>query len=155
MVVTVSIHDDGGCGSGGGGHGDGEEGIEQDSVARAGHHCNGDGDDGDGEPYVVFGYGSLIFRVTSFSFITRLRLSAGPQLTTTPTHVARMCMFLSMPAFFFVQPPPHVIKTSTCHFPFLCFLFFVLFLGGYLGSARASASAQCPVPSAYYSDGRV
>ena len=143
MVVTVSIHDDAGCRSGGGGHGDGEEGIEQDSAARAGHHCNGDGDDG--EPYVVFGYGSLIFRVTSFSFITRLRLSVGPQLTTTPTHVARMCMFLSMPAFFFCAAS--AARHQNEYVPLSIFMFF-LFLCGYLGSARAKCQCQCLVPGA-------
>src|SRR6266851_4271871 len=111
MVVTVSIHDDGGCGHG-------EEGIEQDSAARAGHHCNGDGDGNDREPYVVFGYGSLIFRVTSFLYYSTAivsRTSANDDVDARRTHVP-------LHAAFFVQPPPHVIKTSTCHFHlYFCF----------------------------------
>src|ERR1700730_17288911 len=59
--MTMGIHD-GGCGGGG------ERGIAilaSDSAPRqAGDHFEGDG----GEPYVVFGYGSLIFCIRPCTF---------------------------------------------------------------------------------------
>ena len=69
--MTLNVHD-GGFGSGG--YDEDEEGAttagNRDHRDAASGTC-GDGDDdvgdsddrGDGEPYVVFGYGSLIFRV--------------------------------------------------------------------------------------------
>jgi hypothetical protein len=60
--MTVNVHDDEGFGSGGR-YDDSEE------VARTGASTcdDGVGVDHDDEPYVVFGYGSLIFRVRSFA----------------------------------------------------------------------------------------
>jgi hypothetical protein len=64
--MTMGIHD-GGCGGGG------ERGIAilaSDSAARqAGDHCEGGREGDGGEPYVVFGYGSLIFRVRPCIFV--------------------------------------------------------------------------------------
>jgi len=81
--MTMGIHD----GGSGGGSGGGERGIEVlDSAARrVGNHCEGDDDDGDGnggEPYVVFGYGSLIFRVRPSLHLARSLYS----LTHARTH---------------------------------------------------------------------
>ena len=58
--MTVNVHD-AGLGSGG-----------YDDDGTAGTWGDGIGDDrGDGEPYVVFGYGSLIFRVRLLPSIDR------------------------------------------------------------------------------------
>lgn len=89
--MTLNVHD-GGFGSAGG-YNEDEEGTtagdrdHRDSpAARAASGTCDDGDDdvgddrGDGEPYVVFGYGSLIFRVRLCHRFTK------PTTRATPPH---------------------------------------------------------------------
>jgi hypothetical protein len=87
--MTMGIHDGGG--GGGGGSERGSIGVLDDSAARrVGNYCGGNDDDGDGgEPYVVFGYGSLIFRV---------RPSFAPSCSS-PSLVSLINAFLSSCAF--------------------------------------------------------
>ena len=86
--MTVDIHDGGYGGSGRGGEGGIEVLNSAAAARRAGDHCEGDDDgdgdgngDGDGgEPYVVFGYGSLIFRVRPCTSLLNIA-DSSPLLT--------------------------------------------------------------------------
>jgi hypothetical protein len=155
----MGIHDGGYDGSGGGD----ERGIEIDSTVRAGgdhyegHHDGDESGDGHGdEPYVVFGYGSLIFRVRLCSsigiteLIQRTRPSPLPLLGRSPiSHLPPSCMHERAGALSFYapsQPPPHVVKTSTRATLFVSlFSFTFAFIGSFLNTRRlpSSASESC------------